>query len=102
MGMLVFYWIAGIMVGTAIRGYSDGQPLFQHKQPYVWQFGDEFGAVDLLQTRDKKVQIIFAESPVLRQKVTERKIGLIKYTQLIDTTDLAIRTVNAKRTNSLH
>ena len=57
--------------------------------------------MDLLQSPGKQVQLILTDSPVLRQKVTEKKVNLVKYTQLLDVTDLAIRTVNAKRTNSL-
>ena len=90
------------MLGNiALNCSANRQPLFQHKKPLVWQFGDDTGTVDLLRTADRNVQLIFTEAPVLRQKVTEKKIGLIKYTQLLDTTDLAVRTVDAQRTNDL-
>ena len=69
--------MAGILVGIAIECSAYGQPLFNHNKPLVWQFGDDFGAVDLLQTADKKVQLIFAKSPILRQKMAERKIGYL-------------------------
>ena len=88
-------------LGDTAASSANLQLISRHTTPLAWHFGDEGGIVDLLHTPDNNVQIVFTDAPLLRQKETQKKVTLVKYQQLLDTTDLAVRTVNVRRTNKL-